>query len=314
MPRKGQVKGEYVPCHWCGTLVYKTQSQLKKRKNHYCSNKCQSDEKHAATYEDRPCEICGKLIHVSKKSKQKFCSTECQRVWQTQQIGELNTRYSRKKYKCDYCGEEFPIPNHKIDDGRKHFCSKKCRQEWYANIWSQSEEWREFKRKHAVESLKNNPITNLTKPQILINNLLDDNHIGYCNEEAFVYYAVDNYLFDDNLIIEVMGDYWHANPLRFNQLNDMQKRNIGRDKAKHTFLLNHYGINVLYLWESDILNNLDLCLLLINTYIEQNGVLDNYHSFNYTNLDNQLYLKNDIVFPYQDMSLEQINQHMKIVV
>ena len=81
---KGQVKGEYVSCHWCGKLIYKTQSQLKKYKNHYCSNRCQSDEKHAATYADRPCEICGKLMHVSKKSKQRFCSMECQNIWQTQ--------------------------------------------------------------------------------------------------------------------------------------------------------------------------------------------------------------------------------------
>ena len=86
MPPKGKLNGEYVACEWCGKLVYKTQSQLNKHKHHYCSNKCQSEKKHADTYENRRCEICGKLMHVSKKSTQRFCSTECQKEWQTQQV------------------------------------------------------------------------------------------------------------------------------------------------------------------------------------------------------------------------------------
>lgn len=34
MPSKGQLKGEYVNCEWCGKLVYKTPSQLAKHEHH----------------------------------------------------------------------------------------------------------------------------------------------------------------------------------------------------------------------------------------------------------------------------------------
>lgn len=228
MPTKGQLKGEYVPCHWCGTLVYKTPSQLKKHKYHYCSNKCQAEARHAATYEDRACEICGSLMHVSKKSTQRFCSIQCQKIWQTQQVGELNARFTQEKVKCDYCDTYFFIKKYKLVNNQKHFCSKECRQVWYSTVWSQADEWKEESRTRAVKMLHNNKMGTLTKPQIIVNNLLDLSNIMYTNEEPFVYYSIDNYLTDYNLVIEVMGDYWHGNPLKFDKLNDLQQKKYSK--------------------------------------------------------------------------------------
>lgn len=314
MSSKKQLKGKYVQCEWCGKLIYKTPYQLKKHKHHYCSNKCQSEKKHAETYEDRPCEICGQLMHVSKKSTQRFCSTKCQKVWQTQQTGELNIKFTQKKIKCDYCNVEFFIKQYKAENNQQHFCSKECRQAWYANVWSQSDEWKEQSRMRAVEMLQNHKIDTLTKPQVVVNELLNFNHINYTNEQPFVYYSIDNYLTDYDLAIEVMGDYWHGSPIKFNKLNDLQRKNITRDKAKHTFLKNHYNINVLYLWERDILKNPELCSLLIQLYIDNNGILENYHSFNYILQDNSLTLSCKIVKPYQDMDNKQIAEYIKIAV
>ena len=314
MPAKGQLKGEYVKCEWCGKLVYKTPSQLKKHKHHYCSNKCQSEKKHAETYEDRACEICGKLMHVSKKSTQRFCSVECQTKWQTQQTGELNARFTQEKIKCDYCNVDFFIKKYKIENDQKHFCSKECRQAWYSNVWSQSDEWKEKSRIRAVEILQNNKIDTLTKPQIVVNELLDCNNIKYVNEESFVYYSIDNYLIDYTLAIEVMGDYWHGNPLKFDKLNDLQIKNIKRDKSKHTFVKNHYNINILYLWEKDILENSELCRMLIELYIANNGILENYHSFNYVAQKDNLVLSSKLIQPYQDMDSSKIKEHIKIAV
>ena len=236
MPSKGQLKGEYVKCEWCGKVIYKTPYQLKIHKHHYCSNKCQSEKKHAETYEYRVCEICGKTIHVSKKSTQRFCSIECQKIWQTQQIGELNARFTQEKVKCDYCNVEFFVKKYKIENNQKHFCSNECRRAWYSNVWSQSDEWKEKSRIRAVKMLQNNRIDTLTKPRMIVNKLLDDNCIKYENEEPFVYYSIDNYLIDHHLAVEVMGDYWHGNPLKFDKLNELQIKNIRRDKAKCTFI------------------------------------------------------------------------------
>ena len=312
MPTNRQLKGKYVECEWCGKIIYKTPSQLKKHEHHYCSNKCQSEKKHAETYEDRVCEICGGIMHVSKKSTQRFCSTECQKIWQTQQTGELNVKFTQVKVHCEHCNAEFFVKKYKTESGQTLFCSKECRQSWYSTVWSQSDEWKEKSRIRAVEMLQCNKIDTLTKPQIVVNELLDFNKIKYNNEEPFVYYSVDNYLTDCNLVIEVLGDYWHGNPIRFTKLNDLQIKNIKRDKAKRTFIKKYYNINILYLWENDILNKPELCSLLIELYISNNGVLENYHSFNYILQDNHPVLGSSLIQPYQDMDGNKIKEYIKI--
>lgn len=106
----------------------------------------------------------------------------------------------------------------------------------------------------------------------------------------------------NNLMIEVMGDFWHTNPLKYNKenLRDIQKKRIPRDKAKHTYIRNKYNIEILYLWENDIYNNIELCELLIKEYIKSNGNLKNYHSFNYIINDGEIVLNDEIIIPFQD--------------
>ena len=40
---------------------------------------------------------------------------------------------------------------------------------------------------------------------------------------------------------------------------------------------------------------------LIDKYIKQNGLLENYHSFNYHLENDDLILNDDIITPYQDI-------------
>ena len=86
--------------------------------------------------------------------------------------------------------------------------------------------------------------------------------------------------------------------LGINSLNEMQKKDIARDKRKHTYILKYYDLQLLYLWESDILNEPEKCEQLIKLYIFKNGLLDDYQSYNYLFENEQLKLKHQTINPY----------------
>lgn len=186
-----------------------------------------------------------------------------------------------------------------MDKYKNHFCSEECRKKWFANVYYQTEEYKEKSRLRAVEILKNNIPTTQTKPQIIINNLLEELGISYTNEKSIKYFSLDNYLDDYDLAIEVMGDFWHTNPIIYSEVTrEIQKKRIPKDKSKHTYVKNKYNYEILYLWENDIYNNLDVCKELIKKYIANNGILKDYNSFNYHIFDNELLLNDKIIYPY----------------
>lgn len=143
-----------------------------------------------------------------------------------------------------------------------------------------TEEKRKEQAKRAIKLLKNMRKITETKPQLMVNNFLEELGIKYINEYNCKYYSIDNYLSDYNLMIEVQGDYFHCNPVTKIK-NHKNKKVIKKDKSKNTYIKKYYGINILYLWEKDIMENPALCKKLITEYVNNGGILDNYHSFNY---------------------------------
>lgn len=56
---------------------------------------------------------------------------------------------------------------------------------------------------------------------------------------------------------------------------------------------------------------MELCEKLILEYIRNNGILENYHSFNYHVDDGELKLNNEIIVPYQDMKSDMYYDLLK---
>lgn len=247
-----------------------------------------------------------------------FCSRKCYANFKKESMsGENNPRYSEKvNVICDNCGKAFQkIPSvAKIvnSEGKNHnFCCRECyynfRKTYYIGEHhnntgkKMSDSTKDKLRNSILQQYASGILNRETKPQIAINSILSKNHIAYTNEYIFKYYSVDNYLHENNLIIEVMGDYFHANPNlypQYNLLNDMQKKDIYRDKRKHTYIKKYYNIEILYIWENEIKTHPSLCEKLILNYISNKGKLENYHSFNYSLENDQLVLKSNIINPY----------------
>lgn len=309
LPAKGYKSGEFVLCQICGKEFYKTQIRLKRSNGkHYCSRKCQDIARHINAFESRTCEMCGSDFQVAKRSSQRFCSNECQHEWQKTRIGELNPRYERIKCSCDWCNADLYITNYTASTRKHHFCNTECRQAWYTNVYAISSENREKSRKSAIKQFENQPsLTMDSTPQKIVNKILQSLGIKYTREEPIGYYLIDNYLEDYNLMIEVMGDFWHANPLKYCLIKyHRQVDAIRRDKAKHTYVKERCGVEILYLWEDDILNRQDLCESLIQQYVLQAGALDNYQSLNYSFSNGLLQTNDNIIRTYQEMDHDDL--------
>ena len=53
------------------------------------------------------------------------------------------------------------------------------------------------------------------------------------------------------MLIEADGDYWHSNPNKFIELNEVQLINKTNDKFKNK-LAEEKGFNLIRFWETDI--------------------------------------------------------------
>lgn len=185
--------------------------------------------------------------------------------------------------KCSVCGKEIKRKLHQYNC-KYAYCSKEC------------------KSKQSILMINNGTIKNtLTMPHKQINLLLDKMSIKYENEYILKYHSIDIFSKENNLLIEIMGNYWHGIPIKYHkeELSDIQKKDIKQDKSKYTYVKKYYNKNILYLWESDIKNNILLCEKLILLYIKNNGKLLDYQSYNYhLNKNNELEINDLIINPY----------------
>lgn len=255
-------------CSECGASI------LRKKKteqdNYFCSKECQKIFNEKRYYKDFECVQCGKKKRIKKSDNRKTCSSDCRKKWVIESglfSGNNNPRYrvdisdDNRTLFCEWCGKKYVVGANKINKSR--YCSIECRREWYSKVWSQNENWKNKKSIQAAKQMKSNKNKTETIPQKKINDVLIRNNIEFENEQCFEMFSVDNFLFKHNIIIEVMGDYWHCNHLVFSEIQQEHQINrIRMDKIKSSYFKNK-KIPVLYLWERDINNDIFLCEKII---------------------------------------------------
>jgi len=83
--------------------------------------------------------------------------------------------------------------------------------------------------------------------------------ILHFNDQSFI----PDFIINDNVIIECFGDFWHANPKYFNPTDTTHKTKTAADVWKHDNkkleILKENSYNVIVLWESEIVDNIEYC-------------------------------------------------------
>jgi G:T-mismatch repair DNA endonuclease (very short patch repair protein) len=118
-----------------------------------------------------------------------------------------------------------------------------------------------------LENLKDNYHSEIEEK---ISKLLNDSNIKHKKQIWINRFSYD--ILIDKTILEINGDFWHCNPLKYNEnyfhpyMKKRAKDIWEKDKNKKINAEN-YGYKVLYLWEEFIVNNSDETIL---NYITSN--------------------------------------------
>ena len=87
-------------------------------------------------------------------------------------------------------------------------------------------------------------------------NLLEELEVKYLYNTFVGRYKPDMYIEENNIVIEVHGDYFHCNPVIYGDgpIDNIQEKHVLRDYYKMCYYKSR-GYRVLYIWENDIKNN-----------------------------------------------------------
>ena len=96
-----------------------------------------------------------------------------------------------------------------------------------------------------------------TRPELMFAKILDELSVRYETQKPVKRYVCDFYLPDHHVIVEIDGDYWHANPDKFKPEDliggkkTLAKEIWENDRTKDQEILKS-GFGILRYWESDL--------------------------------------------------------------
>ncbi len=255
----------FCECDLCGSQFSRVRKDVKR--NTFCGSECRNEFlKTQNPNLNKPkfkvnCVICNEEFEVVEskyKNQQNFlCSRDCYKIHRSINYnGDKLYNYQPNHIQCDNDGCEnlVKVSEWYLNNKKHHFCSQLCYWEF------RSHHYKEF---YYVPQLFEE--RKETLPEQLVRNELDKHNIKYIQEFNIDKYYVDFYIPENNIIIEVYGDYWHANPKIYG--NDKGKRKLHKnqigkweqDKEREDYLKSK-GYKVYVIWECDVYENVGLHL------------------------------------------------------
>ena len=248
---KGMCKGCYsknrVPKKWSEVSEKCIKCGTTKRKHvaHGLCSHCFSVKEG----EGNPCKCgCGKTTSIYRGKSQDFIHGH----WLKSKEGHkemlpyiLNNSRGKNNPCYGKFGTDHPAFGHHTTD--------KCRDE------------RRERMLKRISQHKNTP----TDIEIILSQMLDDLHIVHESQHIIGNkFAVDEFVPSCGLVIEAYGDYWHGNPVRWNNENmyKLQKKNINKDYSRRKYF-EACGYSLLTLWETDLKKNPEICIESIKHFL-----------------------------------------------
>lgn len=192
----------------------------------------------------------------------------------------LNIGQARIHYKSFLFGDGIHHTSKWSDEAKKNRCGvgnpMKNKKAWNKGLTKESninmkmaaEKMRGIKkspehiekiRQRAIDYIKNQTYkSTMTTPHIIVNSILKDLNINYINEYQIGGFLFDIYLPDYNILIEIDGDYWHSNPIKYpdGPITYAQIKIKKQDNKKNGYC-KLKNLNLKRFWEYDIINHKD---------------------------------------------------------
>ncbi len=226
---------------------------------------------------DKRSAVEGCLIGASKSKISLFKKHGVINVGQLEEVKEKRKKTCIEKYGVDNIYKYKPFYDYvkriveiKYGCSLSELQSKLSKKSWSGKTYDEKINW--LNNSIMKANTKGGCISKLEKKfQPILNEL----NITYTTQfslrrSSTKIYRFDYFINDYNLIIEINGDYWHANPL-FYKKNDMIRYRKGFVKANVIWKMDYEkklfakknGYDLIYIWESEM-KNIDLSVLLLN--------------------------------------------------
>jgi hypothetical protein len=219
---------------------------------------------------ERVCPTCKEIILTKSKDKVIACrnhfiklkeNRECKKCSLKSQIGEGNPFYGKTHTKKT---------KNKISKSRKG--KGVGENNAMANL-----EHREKVRNAFLKRFEDNPMTfsSRSKNEIKIYKNIKRKYKLTRHSESIRPYICDIFIPELNLIIEYNGDYWHCNPVKYennyyHKLKKMSAQEIWDYDRKKIDLIKNSGYYLEIIWETDYNQNPKLINEIIKKYVKKN--------------------------------------------
>lgn len=282
-----------IRCTYCNTEFHRSPSQVKASKRHYCSRECHNEWRRKKGRTDVICDHCSKKFSLinSKLDTTRFCSRSCRLKGLKAEYVDLVCKYCENQFtrkraqvfattfcdrecsarwnseynnrqatiECLICSKKFNVQRSRANTAKT--CSRKCHGVWLSEYYAKTKEGKEHYRNNGIKTTMNQNYSQ-TKPERIMSEFLIHNNIEFIPQHLmYDKFIVDFYLPNNNIVIEVFGDYWHGNPKFYGEtgalkpLTKKQNKQKSKDRSREAYL-KKCGHEFHILWEDDIYNKL----------------------------------------------------------